>query len=330
MPTRRATVATATLALLATPAMLRAQGGSTAAGWPGERPVEVIVPFPPGGGVDVMTRLLMPIVAAHLGGGARAIVSNRAGAGGQVGYEAIFNAAPDGYTLGAVTAPVLQAIPIERPARYRALGFTFLANVVDDGNCFFVLAASPLRTLADLVAAARARPGELHYGTTGVGSDDHIAMLAFESQARLPPLVHVPFTGGAPVMQALLGGHLQLAVGNMSDGIALVREGRVRYLGGAMAERWPPLPEVPTFREQGFDLVAGASRGLVAPPGLPDPIRTRLETAFAAALADPAFLREAERLALPLRVLVGAAYREMIAEMESGLRGLWRQRPWRD
>jgi len=327
MPSRRGTAA-ATLALLALPSVLRAQTAGT--GWPGERPIEAIVPFPPGGGVDVMTRLLMPVMAAHLGGGARTIVSNRAGAGGQVGYEAIFNAVPDGYTLGAVTAPVLQAIPIERPARYRALDFSFLANVVDDGNCFFVLSSSPLRSLADLAAAARARPGEMHYGTTGVGSDDHIAMLAFESLAGLPPLVHVPFTGGAPVLQALLGGHLQLAVGNMSDGVSLVREGRLRYLGGAMAERWPPLPEVPTFREQGFDLVAGASRGLVGPPGLPEPIRARLETAFAAALADPAFLREAERLTLPLRVLVGAAYRGMIAGMDSDLRTLWRQRPWRE
>jgi tripartite-type tricarboxylate transporter receptor subunit TctC len=323
MPTRRGFTALATS--LALPGLARAQ-----AAWPGERPIETIVPFPPGGGVDVMTRLLLPIVARHLGGGARTVVTNRSGAGGQLGYEAIFNAAPDGFTLGAVTAPVLQAIPIERPARYRALDFTFLANVVEDPNCFFVQANSPIRGLPELVAAARARPGALNYGTTGVGSDDHIVMLGFEALAGLPPLVHVPFPGGAPVMQALLGGHLQLAVGNMSDGIALVREGRIRYLGGAMAERWAPLPEVPTFREQGFDLVAGASRGIVAPPGLLDPLRIRLESAFGAALADPAFLREADRLALPLRPLVGAAYRGMIAEMESGLRSLWQRRPWKE
>ncbi|MBX6744997.1 MAG: tripartite tricarboxylate transporter substrate binding protein, partial [Acetobacteraceae bacterium] len=254
----------------------------------------------------------------------------RAGAGGQLGYEAIFNAAPDGYTLGAVTAPVLQAIPIERPTRYRALDFTFLANVVDDPNCFFVRADSPIRNLGELAAAARAQPGKLNYGTTGVGSDDHILMLHFEALAKLPPLVHVPFAGGAPVMQALLGGHLELAVGNMSDGLSLVREGRIRYLGGAMAQRWSALPEVPTFREQGFDLVAGASRGIVGPPGLSDPIRLRLEAAFAAALADPAFLKEAERLSLPLRPVIGAAYRDMIAKMDADLRSLWRQRPWKE
>jgi tripartite-type tricarboxylate transporter receptor subunit TctC len=272
----------------------------------------------------------MPVVAQHLGGGARTVVTNRSGAGGQLGFEAIFNAVPDGYTVGAVTAPVLQSIPIERPARYRALEFSFLANIVDDANCFFVQAGSPLRALDDLAAAARAQPGTLTYGTTGVGSDDHIAMLAFEAMAGIPPLVHVPYTGGAPVMQALLGGHIALAVGNNSDGLGLIREGRIRYLGQAIPERWAPLRDVPTFREQGFDLVASASRGIVAPPGLPAPIRERLEGAFAAALADPGFLRDAERLSLPLRPLVGEAYRGMIAEMDDSLRRLWQHRPWRE
>jgi tripartite-type tricarboxylate transporter receptor subunit TctC len=180
------------------------------------------------------------------------------------------------------------------------------------------------------VAAAKARPGALNYGTTGVGSDDHIAMLAFEAEARLPPMTHVPFAGGAPAMQALLGGHVDLVVGNASDGLGLAQEGRVRTLGQAAPARWSALPGVPTFREQGFDLVANASRGFVAPPGLPDPIRARLEDAFTATLANPAFLREAERLFLPLRPLVGGAYRSMIAEMDGSLRELWKHRPWRE
>ncbi|MDB5372492.1 MAG: tripartite tricarboxylate transporter substrate binding protein [Belnapia sp.] len=327
MHTRRglgATVA-ALAAGLAVPKSARAQ-----AGWPGDRPIEAIVPYPPGGGVDVMTRLVMPLVAQHLGGGARTVVTNRAGAGGQLGFEAIFNAAPDGYTLGAITAPVLQAIPIERATRYRTLDFTFLANVVEDANAFLVAGASPLRSLADLAAAARARPGALNYGTTGVGSDDHIAMLAFEALGKLPPMTHVPFAGAAPAMQALLGGHVQLVVGNASDGLGLTQDGRIRYLGQATPARWSALPEVPTFREQGFDIVASASRGFVAPPGLPAPVLARLEGAFAAALADPAFLREAERLSLPLRPLLGGAYRSMVAEMDESLRALWRERPWRE
>ncbi|MCB4821723.1 Bug family tripartite tricarboxylate transporter substrate binding protein [Roseicella aerolata] len=324
MVTRRATIAS--LGLLAAPALGRAQG----AAWPGERPLEVVVPVPPGGGLDTMARLIMPHVCAHLGGGAKFVVLSRPGAGTQIGNEAIFNAAPDGYTLGAITAPALPALPIERAVRYRTAEFTWLANVVEDPNAFFVTGESPLRSLSDLVAAARARPGRLSYGSTGVGGDDHIAMLAFEDWAGTPPMVHVPFPGSAPATQALLGGHIDLLVGNISESLAMQQEGRIRALGTAAPARFAPLPAVPTFREQGFDLVAGASRGFVATPGLPAPIRARLESAFAAALAEPAFLREAERVGMPLRPLIGGAYAGMIAEMEGALRALWGRRPWRE
>jgi tripartite-type tricarboxylate transporter receptor subunit TctC len=122
--------------------------------------MEVIVPFPPGGGVDLMARLVMPLVAERIPG-LRVVVSNRPGAASQIGLEATFNAAPDGYTLGATSTPAHSAIPIERPARYRALDFTFLANIVEDPNCIYVRTESPIRSLADLVAQAKARPGSL-------------------------------------------------------------------------------------------------------------------------------------------------------------------------
>ncbi|MFC7540576.1 Bug family tripartite tricarboxylate transporter substrate binding protein [Siccirubricoccus deserti] len=315
MLTRRGLAATlaTTIVPLAALATLRAQ----APAWPGERPIEAIVPYPPGGGVDVMTRLMMPMVAHHLGGGARVVVTNRAGAGGQLGFEATFNAAPDGYTIGAVTAPVLQAIPIERATRYRPLDFTFLANAVEDANAFMVPGNSPLRTLADLAAAAKAQPGQINYGTTGIGSDDHIAMLAFEALSGTPNAARALRRCCAGDAGAARG-HLQLVVGNASDALALSPEGKVRYLGQASPTRWARLPDVPTFREQGFDVVASASRGFVAPPGLPAPIRTRLEGAFAATLADPAFLREAERLALPLRPWSAAPMRRWWRRWTSG------------
>ncbi|MDO9707188.1 tripartite tricarboxylate transporter substrate binding protein [Paracraurococcus lichenis] len=314
------------LAALAMPATGRGQG----AGWPNDRPIEVIVPVPPGGGLDTMARLVMPHVVARLGPGARFVTVNRPGAGSQIGIEAVFAAAPDGYTLGAISCPALPAMPIERQVRYRTAEFAWIANVVDDPNAFFVLAASPLRTLADLAAAARARPGTLSYGSTGIGGDDHIAMLSFEEQAGLPPMVHVPFTGSAPALQTLLTGNLDVLVGNVSEQLALLREGRLRALGAAAPARVGLAPEIPTFREQGIELVAGASRGFIAGPGLPVPIRARFEAAFAAALADPAFLREAERVGMPLRPLIGPAYAAMIGEMEASLRQLWHRRPWRD
>jgi tripartite-type tricarboxylate transporter receptor subunit TctC len=318
-------------ATIAAPALARgnAQAQGTA-GWPNERPIEVIVPVPPGGGLDTMARLVMPHVIAQLGPAARYVVVNRPGAGSQIGTEAVFNAPPDGYTLGAISCPSLPAMHIERPVRYRTMEFAWLANVVDDPNAFFVHAASPLKTLADLATVAKARPGVPNYGTTGIGSDDHIAMLSFEGQMGIPAMVHVPFNGTAPAIQALLGGHLELLVGNVSEQLVMMREGRVRALGAAAPARLPLAPDVPTFREQGIDLVNGASRGFVAGPGLPPAIVRRYEAAFAAAVADPGFQREAERVGMPLRPLIGGAYASMIAEMDAGLRALWQRKPWKE
>jgi tripartite-type tricarboxylate transporter receptor subunit TctC len=319
--TRRA-LGAATAALAAAPSLARGQSG-----WPGERPIEVIVPYPPGGGVDMAARIVMPFVVKHLPG-ARYIVTNRTGAGGQIGFEALFNAAPDGYTLGGLAVPAISTFPLERRVRYRPMEFTFIGNVVDDPNTIYVGANSPHRTLQDLVNAAKARPGFLNYGTTGVGSDDHLLMLNLEELAGLQPMNHAPFAGAAPLLAQVLGGHIELGVGNIAEILAPMRDGRVRALGQASVQRWEAAPDVPTFREQGFDIVAGSARGIAGPPGLPEPIRTRLEQAFTAALADPAFLQEAERVGLPLRPLVGTSYQTMAQEVEAMVRALWQTRPW--
>lgn len=299
------------------------------AAWPADRPIEVIVPVPPGGGLDTMTRVVAAAVQQHLPG-ARFLVVNRPGAGGQIGWEAAHAAAPDGYTLAASSVPAMVSYSIERSTRYRADTFTYIANVVDDPGGLFVAAGSPFRDLADLLAAARARPGAITYGSTGVGSDDHFLVVALEEGAGLRPMNHVPFNGTAPMVAALLGGHLEVGAFNVSEGLALMRDGKVRALGQAAAARWAAAPDVPTFREQGLDVVVGASRGIVAPPGLPAEIRGPLEAAFRAALADPAFLREAERLGLPLSPQIGEDFRRAVLAADRDLRGLWRRRPWRD
>lgn len=312
-------------AVLAAPRIAQSQ----ASAWPNERPVEVIIPFPAGGGVDVMARLVMPLVAAQIPG-MRAVITNKIGAAGQIGLEAIFNSAGDGYTLGATTIPAHNAIPMERPARYRAMDFTFLANIVGDANCFYVRADSPLRSVADLVAAARARPGQLTYGTTGVGSDDHLFMLNFEQTANVPPMVHIPFPGAAPLIPQLLGGHMDFAAINVGDALAMKREGRLRILAQAAETRWEEAADVPTFREEGLEVLNGAERGMIAPPGLPDAITSRLTAAFAVALRDTDFLREAKRQFMPLHTVIGADYRALAQRTEDQLKTLWQRRPWRE
>jgi tripartite-type tricarboxylate transporter receptor subunit TctC len=289
----------------------------------------VIVPYPPGGGVDTMARMVLPAVQAKLPG-ARFVVVNRAGAGGQLGWEAAFTAAPDGFTLAATSVPALVTYPMERTVRYRALDFTYIANVVDDPGGVFVRADSPLRTLADLVAAAKARPGQLSYGSTGIGSDDHLLVIALEDRAGMPPMTHAPFNGMAPLGTALVGGHIDIGAFNMSESLALLQAGRIRSLGQASLTRWSGTPDVPTFREQGQNLVSGATRGIVGPPNMPAEITARLEAAFRDAMAEPAFVAEANRMGLPLAPRIGADFRSDVTALERDLRGLWQRRPWRE
>ena len=309
--------------LLASPTILSAQTA-----WPNERPVEVIVLSAAGGGVDAMTRLVMPLIAQQIPG-MRVVVLNRPGAGGQIGLEATFNATQDGYTLGATTFPAHNAFPIERQVRYRPLDFTFICNIVEDANCFYVRADSPLKSLQDLVAAAKARPEHITYATTGIGSDDHLFVLHFEALAGLKPMIQVPFAGAAPLIPQLLGGNMDVAAINVNDALQLAREGKVRMLAQAAAARQPEAADVPTFRELGFDLVHGASRGIVGPPNMPPAIVARLEAAFRTALTDENFKREAARNFMPLNTLVGAEYRAFAQAVDDRLKQLWQVRPWR-
>jgi tripartite-type tricarboxylate transporter receptor subunit TctC len=316
------------LAALGT-SVLAAPRPARAAGWPPERPLQVVVPFPPGGGVDQMARLLLPHVERHLPG-AQFVVDNRAGAGGQIGFETAFNARPDGYALGAVTSPALMTIGIERRARHRVADYTYIAKVVDAPSGLWVAANSPHRSLQDLLAAARRAPETVTLGTTGIGSDDHLLQMNLEEAAPGVRFVHVPYAGAAPMRTALLGGHLDVGSFNMGDGLAGLRDGRLRALAQSGAERWAAAGDVPTLRELGVDAQGGAQRGIVGPPGLPAPIRKRLVEAFGAALADPAFRAEAERLDLPLRAILGDDYRDAVLGTEGRLRELWKRRPWRD
>jgi tripartite-type tricarboxylate transporter receptor subunit TctC len=140
--------------------------------------------------------------------------------------------------------------------------------------------------------------------------------------------LHVPYNGTAIAVRDLLGGQLDVASYNVSEGLELFRQGRTRCLGQASEARWSAMAEVPTFREQGLDVLGGSARGFVGPPGLPAEIAGRLVAAFRTLLADPAFLAEAERLNLPLRPLLGEAYKAAVRIEEASARRLYERTPW--
>ena len=307
------------------PALARAQ----APAWPTERPIAIIVPFPPGGGSDVMARAMVPYFERHLGGGARFIVLNRPGAGAEVGYTATAMAAPDGYSIGVIVSPSLQTIPIERQPRYRLEDFAFLGSIVDDPGGFFVAPDSPVRDLRDLAALARAKPDQVSVGTAGIGSDDHLLMIAFARLTRTR-LTHVPFQGQAPTVTALLGRHITVAAMNIGESLEPMRQGQVRAIAQAGAARSDLAPDLPTFREQGFDVTGGVVRGLALPAATPAPIRARLEAALLGTMDDPAWQADAVRLGQPLRRMDGAALAALVRAEDTALRRLWQESPWKD
>lgn len=298
------------------------------AAWPADRPIQVLVPGPAGGGMDALARTILPFVQRRLAG-ATFVVINRPTAGGQQAFEGIAQAAPDGFTIGAAQAPNSITLPIERQVRYRVQDFTFLGNVVEDPCGLWVRADSPLRSIADLVAAARARPGEVTIGTAGIGSDDHLLQLSLQ-EATGTAYTHVPFNGTPPIITNLLSGSISVGSFNMSEGLGLLRDGTIRALAQGGPERWAATGAVPTFREQGFAVLGGSTRGLVAPPNLPAEIREPLRTAIAGANADPAWIAEAEHLNLPRRAMSAADQEKLFLEEDARLRALWARKPWRD
>ncbi|TCK16583.1 tripartite-type tricarboxylate transporter receptor subunit TctC [Ancylobacter aquaticus] len=298
-----------------------------AEGWPTEKPIMLIVPFPPGGGVDQMARLIVPYVQKQLPG-ANIVIENRPGAGSQIGMEYGFAAAPDGYTLIGVTSPAMMTIPFDRPVRYKVDEFSYIANVMDDPGAIAVKASSDIKDLPDLIARLKASPESVSIGHTGVGGDDHLTTLELQQAAGVKFNV-IPFNGSAPVNTALQGGHIDVSALNVSEFVQPVADGTVRVLAQAGDERSASLPDVPTFRESGYAFTVGAQRGVVAPPGVPADIQAKLVAAFKAAMEDPEFKETAKKLNAPVHGLYGDEYRKSVLGIDARLNEMWKTNPWK-
>ncbi|HEY8614453.1 MAG TPA: tripartite tricarboxylate transporter substrate binding protein [Roseomonas sp.] len=292
-----------------------------------DRPISMIVAYPPGGGTDIAARTLAQFLERELG--QPIVVLNRAGAGGEIGFGELGRARPDGYTIGFINTPNIVTMPIERRTAYKLDDIAPIANVVDDPGGFFVLKDSPHKTLADLVTFAKANPEKVTYATTGVGSDDHLAGLAFSRQAGIQ-MTHVPYNGAAQTRNALLTRQVTLASVNMSEGLADAQQGTARALGQMSATRWEGMPDVPTFREQGYDVIQSSMRGVGAPAGVPPQILNRLAEAMRRIVDNPEFRRLATQQALPLRYLGPDEYKAELTTLRTDFEKLWAQHPWRD
>jgi putative tricarboxylic transport membrane protein len=233
------------------------------------RPIEIIIPYAPGGGSDIMVRNMVKVIDQHKLVPVPIAVVNRPGGGGAIARTQFSQARPDGYTLGVMDPnPVLQQLLGEAPQDYRK-DFTYIAKLVDDVNFLIVKADSPIKTLADAVAEIKKRGAKrFAIAGTATGSQDHVASLDFDAAIKMETNYLVTKSGNE-VLTTLLGGHVDAAWANPSECIEQYKAGQVRILAVADVKRIADFPDIPTFKEAGVDMVSYNWRGIGGPPKLP-------------------------------------------------------------
>ncbi len=293
-----------------------------------EHAISMVVSYAPGGGTDLVARAIAPYIQKYLGEGANIVVLNRPGAGGAIGFSEIKRAKPDGYTIGFINTPNLLTIPIERKTNYHWSDFDLLGNLIDDPDGFAVSGKGNIKTLKDLEKYAKENPGKVTVGTTGVGSDDHLAMMKFE-QLTGTTLNHVPFKGAGEVRNAIQSGQIMVAAMNVGEVLAYQKGGTdIRLLGSMSEERSELAPDIPTFKEQGYDVIMASLRGIGAPKGLPEDIAEKLRVAVKKASTDPEFIEKAKVMFVPLRYMDTKTYSDELQSAENEFKELWKTSPW--
>ena len=295
--------------LLSTSATLAAVStGAQAAAYP-ERSITFICPWPAGGTADATMRALCMAAGRHLG--QPMVLENRAGASGMLGLKALASAKPDGYTVGQIPISVTRFSQLGSVQVDPMKDLTYLARTSGQTFGIAVRAESPWKTLKELVAHAKAQPGKVTYGTSGLGSAAHVGMEEFAMAAGVQ-FNAIPYKGGAPALQDLLGGQID-ALADSSSWAPHVKSGKLRLLATWGEKRTQEFPEVQTLREQGFDVVVDAPNGVGAPKGLDPAIERRLREAFKAAVESPEFTAACNKIDAPVLYLDGPDYEKYAA-----------------
>jgi len=293
------------------------------AAWPDDRPIEIIVGYQAGSGPDILARRMAPAMAKHLGPKASFVVSNRAGAAGEIALTAVSRAEPNGYTIGTLTTPSFIIIELVKKPQYDPAAIVPLARVVDDPTLIAAGGTGPSKDLRDLVARAKAHSGAVSIGHNGIGTNGHLATLAIERAAGAK-LNDIPFKGTSESRTALLGGHIDLVAMSVSE-FVMDKEstGLIKALAQLGPVRAPILPEIPTARDLGFDVVISTERGFAAPRGVSREIMERLQQAIAAAVTDPEFLRGTTSDELAVSYLSGPDWIKSMAERKARYEAIW-------
>src|SRR6266568_4221774 len=255
--------------------------------WPAAKPITMVVPFPPGPALDLVARLVGAKIGASLG--QTIVIENRVGANGTIGAHLVARAMPDGYTVLMTTASThVTAVHLMKNLAYDPIrDFTPIAAAVEPVTCLVVNGALPVNSVADLIAYAKARPGEMSYGSSGVGSVFHLMGELFNQSAGVK-INHVPYRGVAPALQDVIAGHIPMAFLSISNLLGVADQGNVKILAVLEPRRFALRPQIPSMSE-----VLPAFRkpsswfGLFGPAGLPAPIMARLNAETIKALTAP-------------------------------------------
>jgi tripartite-type tricarboxylate transporter receptor subunit TctC len=279
------------------------------------RPISIMVPSIAGGGTDVGARILAAVAEKKMG--QPLVVVNKPGAGTQVGFTELSRQKPDGYYLGFVLLPQVNTIILdpERKAIFNFDSFVPIINQVVDAGLIWVRAESPYKSLKDLIDDARKRPGEVRASTTGILSDDHLAILMMEQAAGVKfRIVH--FDGGPQQLTATLGGQVDVSFDNVGVINARIKAGVVRGLAVMDKERSKFLPEIPTTPELGYPAVISSStRGVMGPRGITDPIIKKIQEVFLEAMKNPEHMDKMDNAALAVKPMVGEEYARYFRDM---------------
>jgi tripartite-type tricarboxylate transporter receptor subunit TctC len=293
------------------------------AGWPEDKPIEVVIGFAPGGGTDVMARKLLPAVEQRLGGKAKFVVLNKPGAGGEIAFAAIARAAPDAYAIGVVNVPGYNFIPMTRKTQYSMDEIRLIARVVDDPSVIVVPTDSKFTALADVVAALRSKPGSVTFGHNGAGTNGHLAIRMLASATKTEPN-EISYRGTAAQRTDLLGGHLEVGMVSLSELPELhgTNKGPLRAIAILSKQRSPSLPGVPTAEETGIAVTMTAERGFAAPKAISDEVAKKLEAAIAEGLRDPDYLKSSPGDVPVIAFMPGAEWQKRLDDMAQTLRPL--------
>jgi len=285
------------------------------------RPIQMIVPFPPGGVADITGRPTAQVMGRLLR--QTVVVVNKPGAGGSVGAAQAARAAPDGYTI-LMALSSISVLPVAdrlqgRPAAYELDQLAPIALISADPTVLVVSADGPYRTLKDLVDAAKAKPGTINYGSSGVYGTLHVAMEIFAGAAGIR-LFHIPYQGGGPAVAALLGGQIDCLASGPAAAIGQIKGGKMRALAVWGDKRLASLPDVPSMAELGYDATFYIWSGLFAPAATPQPILAILRDAVKRTVAEPDFKEAMAKVETPIAYLDAPEFKTFLTRDAERLR----------